>query len=179
MTELPGRDLRYPADALRGDHLRALAGLALTAGPFLLTTPHPLLAVPLALAAALFAAYEARTLLRQATTYRLDVEGIAARGPFGKPIKWAELSDVKLDYYSTRKDRKEGWMQLTLTGGGKRLALESSLDGFDRVAALAAEAATENRLRLSERTRDNFVSLGHVVPDPDQTPASIFGRGKR
>ncbi|WP_404325918.1 hypothetical protein [Aerophototrophica crusticola] len=155
---------RYPADVLKADYLRAGAGLALTLAPFAITIPHPVVAVPCAAAALLFGAFGARTVQRQMTRVWMDETGLVAEGPLGGSIRWADLSDVSLRYYSTKKDRKDGWLHLVLKGGGRKLSLESTLDGFDTIAERVAQAATENRLRVSEDTRENFLSLGFYVP---------------
>src|SRR3546814_11929791 len=46
--------------------------------------------------------------------------GIVARGPLGGAIAWPDLEDLRLRYYSTRRDRTQGWMHMTLKGGGRR-----------------------------------------------------------
>ena len=161
---------RYPADALRADYLRSGAGLALTLGPFAIALPHPVILVPLLLGAGLFGLFGLRTAARQMTRFHMDQDGLRAEGPLGGAIRWSELSEVRLRYFSTRRDRKEGWMQLSLKGGGRGLELESALDGFEAIAARVAEAAIANRLRLAEATRDNFAALGHAIPDPNRPP---------
>ena len=51
---------------------------------------------------------------------RPDVRAIVhTHGPFSAALRWAELSGVTLRYFSTRKDREKGWMQLILKGSGR------------------------------------------------------------
>ena len=76
---------------------------------------------------------------------------------------------MKLGYYSTRRDRKSGWMQLELGAGRARLSLDSRLDGFDRLVRFATAAAAERELELSEATAANLSALGIRVPE-SRTP---------
>lgn len=161
---------RYPPDALKADGLRAGAGLALTLGPFLIAQPHPLIAAPLLAGAALFGVFALRTGQRRFQRIAVDATGIRQHGPLGRAIRWDQVETVGLSYYSTRRDRQGGWMQLTVRGAGRRIAVESTLDGFDRVAAAVAAAVRGRGLPVSEATRDNFVSLGHAVDPPRPSP---------
>ncbi len=160
-TAPPGR---YPAEALTADYLRAGAGLALTLGPFLFVSPHAVVAVPLLACAGLFGVFGARALLRGLSTVRMDGTGLIVEGPWPKAIRWDAVSDVTVSYYSTKKDKSRGWYHLTVRGGGRRIDVESTLAGFEALAARVAEAAKANRLSLSETTRENLLSLGHHVP---------------
>ncbi|MDG5495844.1 hypothetical protein [Niveispirillum sp. BGYR6] len=158
---------RYPADAQKADGLRAAAGLALSGGPFLLVTPHPVIAVPLGAVAGLFLVFALRTLARQLETIRVDAAGLQVTGLWQRRIDWAALERVSLKYYATKRDRSGGWMRLVLAGGGRRLALESQLEGFDAIAARVAEAVLARGLVVDKATRENFLALGHYLPGPD------------
>ena len=109
---------RYPPRPLYGDYARAAAGLLLTGAPPLLLDMNPWVALPMAAAAALFALFGARTAQRHATTIEVDDKGIAARGPLGGVVAWEDLANVRLNYYSTRRDRGLGWMQMSLKASG-------------------------------------------------------------
>ena len=54
---------------------------------------------------------------------------------------------MKLAYYSTRRDRKSGWMQLELGAGGARVRLDSRIAGFDRLVRRAARGGRRARHR--------------------------------
>ncbi|HTT79068.1 MAG TPA: hypothetical protein VMF86_05255, partial [Stellaceae bacterium] len=75
-----------------------------------------------------------------------------------------ELDRMKLAYYSTRRDRKSGWMQLELGARRTRLGLDSRIAGFDRLVRRAAAAAAARDLELSETTIANLHSLGLDSP---------------
>ena len=153
---------RYPLSALSADYIRGVVGVLLTAGPLLAVVVLPIIGWLLAAAAVLFSFFLARTALRHVTVIEIDDHGIAARGPVGWTIPWSALTDLRLRYYSTRRDREQGWMQLTLRGRGRRLAVESSIEDFDSIASRAAIKARECGIELSEATLNNLVSLGAV-----------------
>ena len=142
------------------DYLRAGAGLALTAGPLLFAELLPLVALVLGILAALFAAYGVRTALRQNTAVELSEEGIRTTGPFGTGIAWSDLHDVQLRYFSTRRDRGQGWMQLKLKGAGRTIRIDSSLQGFDEVTEWVARAARQRQLPVSAPTAANLAAMG-------------------
>src|SRR3712207_7642011 len=62
--------------------------------------------------------------------------------------------------HSPRRDRKSGWMQLELTGGGAKLSLDSRIVGFGEVVRRATEAAAARHLQVSESTATNLEALG-------------------
>jgi hypothetical protein len=115
--------------------------------------------------AAVFAALGLRAALLLFTRFEVDVTGIAAIGPLNRSVSWRDLRMVKLAYYSTRRDRSNGWLQLTLVGDGRRVSVDSRLDGFRRLAVIAAEAACARNLRLDSATRGNFEALGIPLGD--------------
>lgn len=168
--------LRYPVRALAGDYARAAVGLALCGGGALLATVGGAAFWILAALAALFAGFAAWTALRHATAVTLDAGGIAAAGPRPARIDWAALDRMRLAYYSTRRDRGNGWMQLTLGAGRTRLRLDSALDDFPLVAAAASRAADANGIALSAATRANLEALGQPVPGP-RASAALPGGG--
>src|SRR3546814_3256632 len=82
------------------------------------------------------------------------------------------ISDWSSDVCSsdlTRRDRTQGWMHMTLKGGGRTLTLESTISGFDDIAEQASEAARGNGLKLRDATQENLVALGIVDP-PQPVP---------
>lgn len=164
--------LRYPFDALRADYLRAGAGLALTLGPAVLVPAGSAALYVLAPAALLFLVFGLRTWRRQMSRVELDAAGISLFSPGRVSLAWSELRALKLSYYSTRVDRTGGWMQLTLKGedGRTTIRLDSSLDGFERVARFAATAARDNGIALSAATQSNFGALGIDAEAPVALP---------
>jgi hypothetical protein len=151
--------LRYPPAAMAGDYLRAAAGLGLTAGPaLLLDLPTPALVVLVSMAT-LFGIFGVQVWRRHRARYRLTPEGITA-DPGGRRFPWARLEGLSLAWYSVRRDREEGWMELTLWAGGQRLRLDSRVEGFQELVRAASAAARAADLALDPRTLANLEALG-------------------
>lgn len=154
----------YPFHALLTDYGRAGGGLALTALPLLLSDMVTAVAYVLAVLAVLFAVYGLRTALRQVSRLELDEAGLRLVGPQTKAIAWSEVEAVDLRYFSTRRDRRNGWMQLYIRGPSTTIRLESSLNGFPEVARRCFEVAGERRIPLGPGALTNLQSLGPERP---------------
>ena len=150
---------RYPRRALWLACAGSAAGVAAALG----LLGFAQLAAPVAwvasAVAALFLVYFARTVCRQLTHFELDETGIRARGPMGVAIRWEELRSLRLDYYSTRRDREEGWMQLKLGDAQHTIRIDSELDGFAELARAAARAAAARGIALDASTLSNLDAL--------------------
>ena len=153
------RTFRYPLRALAAEYARGALGVAACGGPLLLAELAPAVASILG-AAALFLVYFARTVSRQLTHIELDEAGICARGPIGAAIRWEGLRSLRLDYFSTRSDREEGWMQLKLRDAQRTIRIDSEIDGFAELARAAAGEALQRGLSLDESTHSNLRALG-------------------
>lgn len=156
------RSFHYSLRSLSADYAGSAIGLALSLGLLALVQPAPAVAWVLAAAAALFLVYFGRTVFRQLTRIELDEAGIRARGPLGAAIRWEDLRSLRLDYYSTRRDREEGWMQLRLRDAQRTIRIDSEVDGFADIARAAAAAARRHGANLEDATRANLRMLGIV-----------------
>ena len=155
----------YPASAMAGDYLRAAAGLVPTLAILSTVSVGSVAAVVLGGFAAIFGAFAVRTALRHGTSLEATASELRATGLRQAVIPWDRLDRLRLAYYSTRRDRKSGWMQLQLAAGRTRLSLDSRLDGFDRVVRYAVAAAAERGVVLTDATAANLQALGVRVPD--------------
>ncbi|WP_421995642.1 hypothetical protein [Reyranella sp.] len=157
-------DLRYPRQTLWADYARAGAGVLLCGGPLVLLSVNRWLGLVLLLGFALFALFLVRTALRHHTRYILADDTLCADGPIGTVVEWSRLDRFKLSYYSIKRDRNDGWMQLAVgSAGGRLLKVDSSLDGFHDIVERAAEAAEAADVPLSEATRANLRAMGIAV----------------
>ena len=162
--------LRYPRQTLWADYFRAAAGVVLCGGPLVTIEINRWLALVLAAGLVVFGSFLARTALRQYTRYVLGPDTLCADGPGGTLVEWNRLDRLTLSYYSTKRDRSGGWMQLAVGSvGGRTIKLDSSLDGFYDIVERAARAAEASGLQLSAATRANLHSLGISVAGQDQT----------
>lgn len=170
---------RYSPASLRADYVRAGVGLALSGGPLVVVASHPVATWILGGLAALFVLFGLRTALRQAVRYHVTDESIARAGVptlgiGAARLSWSQLTKVRLRYYSTRRGRDGGWMQLILKAGRDTLRIESSLEGFDAIAAVAARAAERRGLEPDPATLNNFTALG-IRFDPGDWPETAAG----
>lgn len=163
-------DLRYPRQALWADYGRAAIGTLLCGAPLLALDVNRWLALILGAGFLLFAMFFVRTALRQRTRYILSPDTLCADGPTGTLVEWNRLDRMKVSYYSTKRDRTGGWMQLTVgSAGGRAVKIDSSLEGFYDIVERAARAAEAVGLDLSEATRANLRSMGISVAGQEKT----------
>jgi len=168
-VRLNSADLRYPPQTLWADYLRASAGVLLCALPLLFLEVNHWLALLLVAGFVLFGLFLVRTALRQHTRYLLAPDTLCADGPAGGVVEWNRLDRLKLSYFSTKRDRTGGWMQLMVgSAGGRAVKIDSSLDGFHDVVERAAEAAISAGLTLSTTTRANLRAMGITVAGQEE-----------
>jgi hypothetical protein len=156
----------YPTSAMVGDYLRAVAGLV-PAGVLYATEPVGAVATAVIGGfAAIFAVFGLRTVLRHGTRLEASNTELRAHGVACRTIAWSQLDRMRLAYYSTRRDRKSGWMQLQLGAGGARVSLDSRIDGFEGLVRRAATAAAARGIPLNDTTLANIEALGITLPEP-------------
>jgi hypothetical protein len=163
-------DLRYPRPTLLADYVRAGVGGVLCGLPLLLIDVNRWIAALLLAGFLLFAAFFVRTALRQRTRYVLGPDTLCADGPAGTLVEWNRLDRMKLSYFSTKRDRSDGWMQLSIgSAGGRTVKVDSALDGFYDIVERAARAAEAKGVELSATTRVNLRSMGISVTGQEET----------
>lgn len=151
----------YPPKALMADYGSAAAGLPCAV--LVLSVPmHWAVTTGFGVLAAILLGFGVRTLLRQLSRIELSDTGIARTGPLPRRITWNELSRFRLRYFATRRDRKRGWMELTLAGPHATLSIESQIDGFETIVERAARAAAP--LGIDQASVANLAALGIAVP---------------
>ena len=158
-------ELRYPFSALVWDYVRGIAGIVICFVILVTNEWHNQLVWLFVGLTVLFAIYTMTTIAKHVARFRVSEEGIECGGFRRQSIRWGDLSELALRYYPTSRNRKKGWMTLTLkaTGGASRPAsvkIESNLPGFTEIATRAAWAAKENSLMVDRETADNLAALG-------------------
>lgn len=154
---------RYPLRAMAPDYARAGLGLAGTGALLLGTDPSAPAATVFAALAILFAALGVQAALRHRAAVQVSDEGIRA-SPRGDLLPWGSLSDLRLGYFSLRRDGRRGWMELKLGYGRHTLRLDSRLEGFAEVVGHAAREAGRAGVALDHVTVENLRILeGGVV----------------
>ena len=157
---------RYPTSTLMADYLRAAAGFFLPLALMIFAELLPLFFYIMCALVLLFGFYGLRTAQRQGAVLIMDGDGIRQEGPLGsmfdRSVRWSEIGDMRLRYYSTRRDGKEGWMQLILRGAGKAgaIRMDSNLPGFNDIVAKVYAAAQRRGLVIDPTSAANLAHLG-------------------
>ncbi|MBV8132338.1 MAG: hypothetical protein JO282_07505 [Alphaproteobacteria bacterium] len=157
----------YPTSAMYGDYLRAAAGFVPTAAILVIMPIGVVAATVLSGFAALFAVFGVRTILRHGTRFEMTKSALRASGLRRASITWGKLDRMTLAYYSTRRDRRDGWMQLELRSGRTKVKLDSRIEGFAELVDKSARTAHSCGLTLNATTLANLAALGvslHTEP---------------
>ena len=163
---------RYQRRALVGDFARAGIGFVISAGALAIAGFGGFTAWLFGVCAVVFALFGLRTLLRSVTNYELTDTGLTrfyATG-FGRSeraLAWQGLKQLRLRFFPGKRDRSQGWMEMTLAGSGARMRFDSTLGDFDAIVRAAVGAAARRRLALSESTLSNLAALGIAVGKAD------------
>mgnify|MGYP003626696624 FL=1 len=151
----------YPSKELIGDYIRGAIGVVICATPIVLTGSMPVAGWILGVLVLLFAGFIIRTALRHYTRVAMDDLGLTSSGIIRKQIAWTDVSKVKMRYYSTKRDRTEGWMQLKITGQrGRTIEMDSILTDFQSIISKLGTAAVQAGAIMDETTRANFALMG-------------------
>lgn len=151
---------RYPWSAIKADYARATAGMILTFGPLFYVPAESIAGIVLLIVGVLFLAFALRTWDRQRLVIRLGDNGVTAAALLRKNIAWQDITALQLRYYAVKRDRSQGWMQLTLRSADSKMQMESTLEAFEKIVEIAARAAERNGIEFSPSTFENIRSLG-------------------
>ena len=152
-------ELRYPRSVVTTDALRGVAGCAVALFVCIAVGPVLWLNVLLIAVAAVFAVFAIRALARSRQRFCLET-GALHIAPGNHRAAWSDLASLRLSYFSTRRDHREGWLELKLRIGAHSVCVDSRLNGFEALLDRALAAARRNRLPLSAATCRNLDWLG-------------------
>lgn len=100
------------------------------------------------------------------TRVHLDPDHISMLGARKRSIQWSKLRGVRLAYYTTRRDREQGWFRMSLRGlHNQCLAVDSRLTDFHLIARQVAVAAHQRNILPDPASRENFRALGIPIDD--------------
>ena len=164
---------RYSLQDLMADYLRAGFGAAVVLMLIVVANIGLFVLLFLLLLLAIFLVYGARTLNRQLTIVEAAPEGIRAYGGLARQMRWQEIKRFDLRYFSTRRDRKGGWMQLRLDGAGAVLRVDSQISDFDALVGQIYTMIRANRAEMNEATMANLTAMG--IADDGRNGATFAG----
>jgi len=173
---------KYPSEKLVPDYLRAGFGFFVPVGLLLFTDLVPLVFYILVGVALLFGVYGLRTALLQATVLTVDGDAVRREGPLGilfdRELFWADLRDIRLRYFSTRRDGKQGWMQLILRATGNSVSrgnirLDSNLMGFEEIVRQAYDVSVSRGLPIDPTSAINLTAMDLGDGEPREGPRDV------
>jgi hypothetical protein len=150
---------RYPMNRIMSDYFLGGSGALMSGALVALAPTSPFVLILFGGLTGLFLLFTIRTAIRQRLRIAADADGIRLTGGWVRSLRWDEVEAVTLRYFSTRRSRKGGWMTLSLLGRGRRLSIDSHLDGFEALARRAGEVANARHLTLDPVTASNFAAL--------------------
>ena len=101
-------ELRYPFSALFWDYARGIAGVVICIVILVTTEWHNQLVWLFVGLTILFAIYTMTTIAKNLARFRVSEEGIERGGFRGRAVRWGELSEMALRYYTLSRLRKKG-----------------------------------------------------------------------
>ena len=162
---------RYPPSAILGDYLRAATGLAVGIGVLATVAVSTVILIVFGGLTVIFLLFGLRTLQRHLTEITLNQDGIFRSDLYSQTLRWQDLQQLRLRYFGTHRQHRNGsggFMQLSLKGKGRRMKIESDLEGFEDVTRLAAAAARTNGVSLDPASAGNLLAMG-IDPDFEET----------
>jgi hypothetical protein len=160
----------WPRAAIIADYWRSGPAFAACLIATLFMPPISIAFVLFAAIAVVFGLYLCQTVLRARTALRLKPEGLAISGYFGdRLIRWDALDQFALRYYTLRRDKEAGWMDLKLGDGVAKITLDDRVDGFRSILERAWEAARSRDIGISSSTYANLTAAGLLPKSQSQS----------
>ena len=171
---------RYPLRSLLRNDVKTVLGLAVSVTPLFIDGVSAIIFYIFLALTLLFLIFGLRTVLRHTTVIEVSDMGVRDSGPLGATIAWEDMRDARLRYYSTRRDRENGWMDLRLRRGSRSMRIESTIDGFEHIVERATHFASHHGVELSASTRVNLKAMGigearANAPDDDGVSKAVGG----
>ncbi len=178
VSKEPGQNSshHYPRAVLLADLLRGFTGLLVCTALIFIVQPADWLVFVLAAFVALFGGYLFRVFNRCRCRIEMDSGSLrvfaSAKSDTARTrLDWNELDRLDLDYFCTRRDGRDGWLQLRLRAGDRSVRLDSRLLGFERVLAQAVAVARSCGVALSAATAGNLQAIGFEDDLEDRSAA--------
>ena len=154
------RQYYYTISILRPDYVKSSIGMALpVVVVFFFSDLLGLLWIS-AIIFLLFFIIFIRTLIRHFTRITISEKCIKVRMFRERELSWRNLSGLQVYYYKAWRFGGDNWMRVVLRDSNIKLAIESSLEGFEHIVLKAKLSAKENKLKLSPVTISNLTFIG-------------------
>jgi len=138
------------------DGLRSVFGLAVSFGPLAILDVAWPLAILLLAMGMVFILFTARLIEQLCSSIELTEEGICLSGTRRQTLQWPEITSLKLAHYGVPRRSSPGWYQLSIRSNGGVLKVDSTIEKFGDIVAMAAKAAADRSLALDPATIENL-----------------------
>jgi|OM-RGC.v1.017658580 hypothetical protein len=170
------RGLRYDRMSVIGDILRGGVGGVIVLAPVASLALHWAMQGILIGLGLLFWWFALRNTMRLQTRVDLLEDSIIIDGISREQLHWRELTAVHARYFSTRRDRSDGWLQLTIEGHNRqKMVIDSAIMDFDQLAEHVAYHAQRQGLEIDVVTAENLTAIGvparYFIAQPAAQPA--------
>lgn len=150
---------RYPVQTLVGDYMRAGFGLLVILALLLFLSPGTAGVITLLIIGGICLFFFLRTVDRNRTVVSLEDDAISLTGFRRATLAWSDLARMTLAYYTVKRDKSDGWMEITLKDAKATIKLDSRIENFGAIVIKAARVARERRIPLNQITLSNLKAL--------------------
>lgn len=150
---------RYPLPTLMGDYIRAGLGVLATVAMSMFLDLGTAGVITLLIIGGVSLFFLLRTVDRNRTVVSLDDDMIALTGFRAAKLAWDDLARMSLAYYTVKRDKSDGWMEITLKDAKATIKLDSRLENFGVIVIKAARVARARRIPLNQITLSNLKAL--------------------
>lgn len=153
--------LPYERVGVLGDVLRGSLGAVIVITPLFTLELHVAMQLLLGALGGLFGWFALRNVMRLKTTITATGDALIIKGWTSEHLAWDDLTRYQARYFSTRRDRSDGWLQLTLwRAKGRTINIDSGLHDFDQLAEHVAFHGKRKDLVVDDATIENLIAIG-------------------
>ena len=160
---------KYNKKGLVFDMMRATLGLIIVLPALFLNQGNIYINIVLGSLSLLFFSFAIYICIRAQIRFILHSDHLQVRNgllQIEKAVFFRDINKVALHYYSTRKDKKNGWLQLNIRYKNKKLRIDSQINDFSDLVETIIEKMPDDQkaqLELDDTTIDNLQSMGIYV----------------
>ena len=147
------------------DYFKALIGICFSLVPYLFFKISNELTFIFIFIFIIFVYYGFETFLRNISEIIVTDNGIYQKNAILKEkyLSWDKIDTIKLRYFSTRRDKEKGWLELSIYKNNRKIKIYSSITNFSIILNIIANKAKNNNFEINNNTRLNFRAFGLII----------------
>ena len=157
---------RYPVASLRGDYIQAAVGTTITGALMISAFSVPVMFFFIGPLFVLFFGFGLKTWSKHLTMIEIEPSGLQIFGFRRRHVDWNSVTGAKLRFFTIKRDRDAGWMELTLLTDSRKIKIESTIDGFNEIAEAVARIVESKDIKIDETSVENFNAIGIQTKSP-------------